>query len=339
MQDSSHLQQDHDTARYRRPRPPGDAPAVWAESRGLDYPFVLECGVHLSGHNLVFYYESTNEKRPVATRVLNTKTGMRYWNRGDRAQGALWTPKNPYVRDPKTALVTEGESDALTAVQARCPWVVMSAPGANMLHQSLVLSVLPSKGITRVVIAFDNDEAGRKGAQSLAPYQGAKVRQLLLHPPEDGMDLNEWLRADRGRVGTADWEKILESIGAMPVYRPRANGNVEYRPLSYEARADEKPPIERVWRAMCTWPDSHKRPRKDAKGRRVQEVYCPFHDDGRKPGAWLGEDRFGCWVCDIEGDVYELAAWRAGIVPVGTKLRGEDFKRAKEIAHGYTINV
>ena len=34
-----------------------------------------------------------------------------------------------------------------------------------------------------------------------------------------------------------------------------------------------------------------KRPRKDAKGRRVQEVYCPFHDDGRKPGAWLGEER------------------------------------------------
>ncbi len=333
------MQQEVDTAKYRRPHPPGDAPANWAVDRGLEYPLVLACGVHLSGHNLVFYYESTNERRPTATRVLNCKTGMRYWNRGDRAQGALWTPKNPYLQDSKTALITEGESDALSAVQARCPWVVMSAPGANMLHQSLVLSVLPSKGITRVVIAFDNDEAGRKGARSLSAYQGGQVRQALLHPPEEGQDLNEWLRAGRHRVGTADWKAMLDSINAVPLYRPRANGNVDYRPLSYEPRDTEKPSLHQVWRAMCTWPDSHKRPRKDAKGRVVQEVYCPFHDDGRKPGAWLGEERFGCWVCDIEGDVYELAAWRAGIVPVGTKLRGEDFKRAKEIAHGYTVQL
>lgn len=64
----------------------------------------------------------------------------------------------------------------------------------------------------------------------------------------------------------------------------------------------------------------------------MREAFCPIHDDGSKPSAWVGEHRWGCWACGIENaDVYELVAWTRGVVPVGQKLAGEAFKEAKKI--------
>ncbi|NBU11824.1 MAG: toprim domain-containing protein, partial [Proteobacteria bacterium] len=259
----------------------------------------LESGVHYApGPRLWFNYERPDgtlaERYVEPYREIKGQGNARFWRTGAKAKGALWFPLSATETERHTLLLCEGETDALAAVQSHCPYKIAAVPGAAM-HSDLINEFLNDYNIDRVVCAFDNDDAGNKGAALLAEHvQDVPVERLL---PPNGSDLKEWLQAGTPRVAEADWAKISALIGDLPApVAPRPQPLRVSIPTFRRPIRNDKPDLAHVWSQIC--PKLPNRPaRTDAQGREIREAYCPLHDDGRKPGAWLGEDRWGCWVC------------------------------------------
>ncbi len=296
----------------------------------------LEAGVRYTpGPRLWFDYERPDGQ--VARRYIEpyreiTGTGnARYWETGAKAKGAAWFPSSDYERDYRTVLLCEGETDALAAVQSHCPYRVACVPGAAM-HTDEILALL-GEDTDEIVCAFDNDDAGNKGAQLLKDNLSASDVELSRLLPPTGSDLKDLLRGDQPRVSEADWGALTGRFGAIPVVAVIRPAPVRMSlPTFRRPIRNDKPDLMHVWTQIAR-PLPKRPPRKDAKGRVIYEAYCPLHDDGKKPGAWVGEDRWGCWVCGVEAaDVYELVAWTRGVTAPHAKLIGQDFARAKEIA-------
>lgn len=257
--------------------------------------------------------------------------GGRLWKPGSKAKGALWFPNNEHERDQYTLFLCEGETDALAAVQSGCPWVVACSPGAAMTSATLE-DFCRIHDYERVVCAFDNDDAGNKGAALVVEHAG-EYPVVRFAPGGTGSDLREYLLGDQPRVMEADWTKIeasFEDIAPVAVPRPEPVG-IRLPTFSRPFGGDQKPDLLSVWQQIA--PRLPNRPaRKDSQGRVIREAFCPLHDDGKTPGAWVGQERWGCWVCGIDSaDVYELVAWHRGVCPAGSKLSGQDFARAKEL--------
>lgn len=296
----------------------------------------LEAGVRYTpGPRLWFDYErydGTVARRYIEPYREITGTGnARYWETGAKAKGAVWFPASPHQSQPRTVLLCEGETDALAAVQSGCPYLVACVPGAAM-HDTELPRFFDNI-CDEIVCAFDNDDAGNKGAQLIREHCAQSDLDLSRFLPPSGSDLKDVLKGDQPRVLTADWHSLSQQFGEIPVVSV-----VRPAPLSMTLPTfrrpihNDKPDLLAVWQQVAR-PLPKRPPRHDAKGRAIHEAYCPLHDDGKKPGAWVGEDRWGCWVCGIESaDVYELVAWTRGVVAPHTKLRGQDFARAKEIA-------
>lgn len=269
--------------------------------------------------------------------ALTGQPNYRLWERGSHAKGALWFPLNEHCTDPRTVLLCEGETDALAAVQAKCPWTVAAVPGSSM-SDSTLRAFARSRGWDRVIVAFDNDEAGHKGARKVAQDAG-NVPVCRLTPPNG--DLKEWLQGNQPRVHEADWDKIelaLEDFAPLEAPRPLPS-RITLPDFRRPLLSDERPDLLTVWKQIAR-PLPSRPARRDAQGRQLQEAFCPFHDDGREPGAWVGETRWGCWVCGIESaDVYELIAWHHNLVAVGTKVTGSAFRRARELGRSYQTGL
>jgi hypothetical protein len=344
MQPSSHSQPEAVSETSLRPREQArtqqrELVRQWLAEKGLDFDLALEVGAkYVEGGELRFRYEHPDGE--TAWRIFYPgprpgEGGPRLWELGSRAKGALWLPKSEYATEPTTLLLTEGETDALAAVQSQCPWRVGCYPGASMPSEALV-TFCQNLRIKRIVLAFDNDDAGNKGAAKAAGYAGDYPVLRLNLPP--GGDLKDYLKGNQPRVLVADWNRLeatLEDYAPPEVPLARPERGAYARPSFKRPYLNTKPELLDVWRQLA--PALPRRAtRTDAQGRQIREAFCPFHDDGSTPGAWVGETRWGCWVCGIESaDVYELIAWKHGIVTTGTQLEGRDFARAKELAEGY----
>jgi hypothetical protein len=322
----------HQHAQEKRAQQPRELVRAWLARKGLDLDLALAAGVkYVEGGDLRFRYEHPDGES--AWRVFHPLQDLRLWDPGSRAKGALWFPVSEHVTEPHTLLLTEGETDALAAVQSECPWHVACYPGASMSSESLV-QVCENLRIERIVLAFDNDDAGNKGADRTAGFAG-DYPVLRLNLPT-GADLKDYLKGDQPRVLVADWDKLglcLEDYAptAVPLAQPE-----RIRPAVFKrSYLNEKPELLDVWRQVA--PALPRRSaRKDAKGRVILEAFCPFHDDGKEPGAWVGENRWGCWVCGIDSaDVYELVGWLHHVGVVGQRLTGQEFARAKELTRAY----
>jgi hypothetical protein len=273
-------------------------------------------------------------------RTIRTKDNKKLWVPGAKGKGAVWYPTNPSKQlglGHRTLLLTEGESDALSAVQAGCPWDVGCLGGANMWHPTLAVRWNELE-FDRVIVVFDNDNAGRHGASVIQKTPNMGIPVVLHTPPGEGSDLNSWLKTDRANlsvVAPISWDKFEESLETIPPLTPERPEHLAGRPTRFVAthfksRVGEKPNLLEVWKRIAR-PLPHSASRR-VKGGKMREAFCPIHDDGTKPSAWVGEHRWGCWACGIENaDVYELVAWTRGVVPVGQKLSGEAFKEAKKI--------
>jgi hypothetical protein len=92
--------------------------------------------------------------------------------------------KNP----PKEVIVTEGEIDALTLLQAGFKNVVSIPNGAGNLPEEAVRTL---KNIRKVFLAYDPDLAGKKGAEAAAKRIGQTRCYRVVLPD---VDVNEYFR-------------------------------------------------------------------------------------------------------------------------------------------------
>lgn len=95
---------------------------------------------------------------------------------------------------PGPLVVCEGAIDALTAAAAGCR---STAVLGSTVADERVADRLSSLGADLVVLAFDADDAGDRGAVGLAGLLKARGQAVArLRPPARANDLNEWRRAD-----------------------------------------------------------------------------------------------------------------------------------------------
>lgn len=135
----------------------------------------------------------------------------------DTATGTLtrrmaYSPKNRIllpvfgwrlVSKAKTILVCEGETDALIAASRlpkNSPIVAVGLVGtSNAKRLGALLASLPDK--KEVVLAFDNDNAGKEALQTVLSYVEAhgldeQLKFKVLHIPTAHNDLGDWLAAE-----------------------------------------------------------------------------------------------------------------------------------------------
>lgn len=138
------------------------------------------------------------------TRRLGSRaTAPRYLNCANRAA------RNPRVAVYRSSgastgpvVVCEGAIDALTAAAAGCRSVAVLGSTVADTRVADRIARLHADG---VVIAFDADEAGDRGAAGLASLLRARgVCAARLRPPEQASDLNGWSRT----VGASGLETI-----------------------------------------------------------------------------------------------------------------------------------
>jgi DNA primase len=90
-------------------------------------------------------------------------------------------------------VICEGAIDALTAAAAGCRSVAVLGSTVADTRVADRITRLHADG---VVIAFDADAAGDRGAAELANLLRTRgVRAARLRPPEQASDLNDWSRA------------------------------------------------------------------------------------------------------------------------------------------------
>lgn len=97
------------------------------------------------------------------------------------------------IRGAARVLVCEGESDTIVAWSKLrgTDWRVAGIPGTAVSEAQWRIWALEFLFASRVVIAFDADEAGDRGAETAMKVLGPKAERLRL---DDGMDLSQYVQ-------------------------------------------------------------------------------------------------------------------------------------------------
>lgn len=273
-------------------------------------------------------YDGRTAMRYIDLEAFRRRQQDKWWALGSRAKGAIWWAQSFHPKlsslERKHVLICEGETDALAAVQSGAPYSwIWCIPGANTGSQELVNRLCETKHT--YTLAFDNDDAGKAARQKFAWWAADRVgfNSIIF---DDGVnDLRQQLQENPGFKYPTEklvQTPIVTAAGKVPDGRPKK--------MTWAENREEKPDLQTVWSALS--PRS-KPLRKDGQGRAMRQAWCPLHDDGKKPAAWVGEDRWGCFVCDISSaDVYELVGWVRGYAQPGQALTGDAFKQAQKEA-------
>lgn len=133
------------------------------------------------------------------------------WN-GDFAKVELYG-QHLYGAGGKRLIITEGEIDCLTIAQCfNLTWPVVSIPsGANSAKKAIVRHLEYCESFDSVVLAFDDDKAGREAIQQVAPlFTPGKVKIMKYS-------------------GYKDANELFTKLGQKPVVNEVFNANI-YRP-------------------------------------------------------------------------------------------------------------
>lgn len=182
-------------ARFASPEENEDSRLVeFAATRGLPVSALTSYGVHICpddgekpGWIALPYYNLTGSWY---NRYRNPTSGgePKYWGK----PGSTMHLYNPLRLGPNadTVIFTEGEIDALVLVHLGYPAIgVPGAGGANRFHSSWKLLFED----TKIVVAFDGDEAGHTGAAKIVEAFAPHATELDV---PDGMDMNDWYKQD-----------------------------------------------------------------------------------------------------------------------------------------------
>lgn len=183
---------------YKRPsKPQCQAPKSrvreWLAGRGLEdrtlAAFKIGEQMRDGKAYAVFPYLRDGELVNVKYRNPDEKRDMR---QEGGAEPCLfgWHLIEPKVR---TVAICEGEIDAMTLWQAGIPALSVNAGAGN--HQWIESDWQRLERFSEILIAFDNDEAGQKGAAEVIRRLGAMRCKRLTFPAKDA---NDWLMQGAG---------------------------------------------------------------------------------------------------------------------------------------------
>lgn len=167
--------------------------AEWLASRGLTEGTVAAFKVAEQLRDgksyAVFPYLRDGELVNVKYRNPDEKRDMR---QEGGAEPCLfgWHLIEPKAR---TVAITEGEIDAMTLHQAGIPALSVNAGAGN--YQWIESDWQRLERFSEILIAFDDDEAGQKGAAEVIRRLGIARCKLLKFPAKDA---NEWLMSGAG---------------------------------------------------------------------------------------------------------------------------------------------
>lgn len=183
---------------FKRPARPQCAPAKsevmqWLAARGLSDHTVAEFKIgeytRDGKHFAVFPYLRDGELINAKHRDVADKRGMR---QEKDAEPCLfgWHLIGPKVR---TVAITEGEIDAMTLHQVGVPALSVNAGAGN--HQWIESDWERLERFSEILVCFDDDEAGQKGAAEVVQRLGLERCRVVKFGAKDA---NQWLMDGAG---------------------------------------------------------------------------------------------------------------------------------------------
>lgn len=194
---------------YKRPekprcQTPKSGVKEWLNSRGLADETIaaFRIGEQIQGGKTyaVFPFLRDGELVNVKYRNVAEKKDMR------QEGGAEPCLFGWHLIDPKcrTIAICEGEIDAMTLHQCGVPALSVNAGAGN--HQWIESDWMRLERFSEILVFFDSDEAGEKGAAEVIKRLGIDRCKVVKIPAKDA---NEWLQA--GADGSDFWECIKSS--------------------------------------------------------------------------------------------------------------------------------
>lgn len=165
---------------------------------------------------------------------------------GPSPRVAFPRPPGPEV-DASVAVVCEGQIDALSAAQAG--YAAAAVLAAGLPDERVATALLDRYPDRRLVLAFDDDTAGRNGAAKLTGLlvdQGADPARVTTLTPPHG-DLNEWLRITRSAFGYQLRHHIDAAAPVIPPESPQTSvpeGSPAMPPTDYRVQVWHTRPLE-----------------------------------------------------------------------------------------------
>jgi twinkle protein len=156
------------------------------------------------------YYDRETGKKAVAQKIRFPN--KEFTIRGDIKQAGLFG-QQLCRRGGKMIVITEGEIDALSVAEVMgLNWPAISPPnGATSAKKALAAELEFLESFDKVVLAFDNDEAGHKALDECLPlFSPGKAATVDLG---DRKDANEFLQDDARK-------QLRDAIWAAQPWRP-----------------------------------------------------------------------------------------------------------------------
>lgn len=148
-----------------------------------------------------------------------------------------------HLIDPKARVIAicEGEIDAMTLHQAGIPALSVNAGAGNF--QWLESDWERLERFSEVLVAFDADEAGEKGAKEAIRRLGADRCKRMVFPGHK--DANEYLQA--GACGEDFWHALKDAKSQDPEELRQAAEYIDrVKAMFYPAEADTRDPVLRL---------------------------------------------------------------------------------------------
>lgn len=192
---------------------------AWIQSRGIDPETAIRFGICSRDDVLVFPYtdrgETVNEKHRRPNKRFSQIPGGKktFWNAD--------ILDDPALRDATKAklIITEGEMDALTAIECSFPFAVSVPDGApatatesDRKYEYVLANWDRLEKVQAIILATDADEPGGFLRNELARRLGPE-RCWSVTYPEGTKDLNEVLQ----KYGVAEVVKVINTAKPYPV--------------------------------------------------------------------------------------------------------------------------
>jgi len=194
----------------------------------------------LQGNVIKHMYPFYNGHEVSATKTRSIRDKIFFWS-GTKAETGLFGQQ--LFKGGKYITITEGECDAMAAYELLgSKWAVVSIKsGAGGAVKDIKESLEFFDDFENVIIAFDNDKAGKEASQKVARlFKPSKAKILSL--PNGWKDPNDMLRSNRHK-------EFVESWWASKVYTPSGVINVSEQRDKFHNR-EKKTSIPYPWQGL-----------------------------------------------------------------------------------------